>query len=143
MPKYTGCFSREEIESFKPPKDSVLICIRDPETFYPKVDRIERGYRFISHFDFWDLDKDIDSYGIKRKAALPEDVARIKETIDSFYDYHIFASCEAGIFRSAAVREYLFRRGWTLHPDTNQQHRGVHPNAYILASLERLNVKFS
>lgn len=142
--KVTGCFSRMEIETFNPPADSILICIRDPETFYPVVDRVEKGYRFIAHFDFWDTTPDkpdrarFPALSALMPWAKPEDIERIKSTIDSFYDYNIFASCEAGISRSAAVREYLFRRGW--HPVSGaQERRMVHPNVYILAELEKLN----
>lgn len=143
----TGCFGRAEIESFIPPKDSVLVCIHDPESEYPKVARNIQGWRFISFHSFWDLDKNefrrkkdgTMEYYENQMAATEKDFAHIKDTLDSFRQgYNIFASCEAGISRSAAVREFLVRRGYT-YLNEAQKNRMVHPNAYILADLERLD----
>lgn len=137
--KYTGCFSRREIESFIPPKDSALICISDPEPYNPpKVSRVDHGWDRITFHQFWDVDKP-HAYGLVHyKPASEQDLIWLKQALDLAKAQHCFVSCEAGISRSAAVREYLFRRGWEPY-DQNQKNRMVQPNNYILASLEALD----
>lgn len=141
--KYTGCFSRMEIENFIPPDDSVLICIFDPGTSYPDVARNKQGWRFISFHDFWDTGpqkedrKKFPALSDLMPPASKKDLETIVGIIDKFQNHNIFASCEAGISRSAAIREYLLRRGWVM--SERQQYRGVHPNSHILAGLERLD----
>jgi predicted protein tyrosine phosphatase len=132
--KYTGCFSRVEAEAFIPPLRSILICIHDPDSHYPQINGISKGYRLVSYQQFWDLDKPISELA----PASEEQIKRIYVDIKKHWDYNIFASCEAGISRSAAIREFLLRRGWTLLNST-QELRGVHPNMHILAGLERLD----
>src|ERR1700693_3222596 len=140
--KYTGCFGRTEIENFKPPENSVLICIYDPGESYPKVGRMIQGWRFISFHDFWDTEPQkpdrvrFPGLATMMPAATPEEIACIKDTIDTFHNgYNIFVSCEAGISRSGAVREFLLRRGYQFL-DESQKRRPVPPKAFILAALE-------
>lgn len=134
----TGCYSRMEIEAFKPPSDSVLISIRDPGSDYPKIGRMIQGWRFISFHDFWDVGNPNSSHNTGYPAATEEDLIAIKDTIDTFWGHNIFVHCEAGISRSSAVREFLIRRKYDYF-DVAQKNRMVHPNAYILAELERMD----
>lgn len=131
----TGCYSRMEIEAFQPSKDSVLVCIHDPGSEPPKVAPNLQGWVRVSFHSFWDVEN--DKYGYA--PATEKDFAAIKDILDCFSEGHnIFASCEAGISRSAAVREFLLRRGYT-YLNEAQKNRMVHPNSYILAGLERLD----
>lgn len=129
----TACFSRQELEAFVPPNASVLICISDPESEYP---HIQEGWEQVRFYQFWDASNPNSSH---HGYPLPTEkqLRSIFDFINLYSDHNIFVSCEAGISRSGAIREYLFRRGWEPF-DTAQKYRMVHPNSFILAELEKM-----
>ena len=118
--KQTGCFSRQEIVDFQPPNKSILISIRDPDSDVPVF---PRNWRYISYFAFPDDDSIAESL-----------IKMIYDDCRAFEEYNIFIHCEAGISRSAAVMEFLKRRGWK---DVNDHM--TFPNAHLLAGLERID----
>ena len=140
--KYTACYGRTEIEEFKPPKNSVLISITDPESEVVNIN-MDDGWEAIAHLQFWDTSPtkpDRDRFPGLASMMPPAEswqIMMIRTFIQENQDRNIFVHCEAGISRSAAVREYLIRRGWE-YWDTNG-FRVVYPNNYILRSLERLD----
>ncbi len=82
----------------------------------------------------WDLTEPIAG----REPANSRQMELIWEFIQEHKDKNIYAHCEAGISRSAAIREYLVRNGWELHDDA-QVKRAVFPNIHILNGLTRLD----
>jgi rhodanese-related sulfurtransferase len=134
--KKTDCFSRLIIEGFKPPENSVLISISDPDSNFPKVNA---GWDDILWLQFWDairgegLAASLAGYDIER-APSEMDAQRIYDFICDNKDKNIYAHCEAGISRSGAVREFLERMGWEVgHP-----HWQIHPNQTVLSDLQMI-----
>lgn len=146
--KYTACYSRQEIEEINPPENSVLISIRDPNSEGVKVwisdpVKAQKGWEAIAHVQFWDTSPEkpdrnrFPALSTLMPYAESWQIKMIHSFIQDFKDKNIFIHCEAGISRSAAVREYLIRRGWEYW--ANNDKRAVFPNNYILRSLERLD----
>jgi len=139
--KYTGCFSRMEIEAFEPPKNSVLISITDPDSEVVKLADYWRAVYFDTFWDTEPIKPDRIRFPELAKLMPPAtdtQIAGIYRFIQDHSTYSIFAHCEAGVSRSAAVREFLLRRGFEPYGEA-QKNRMVHPNAYIIAELEKLD----
>lgn len=138
--KYTACYGREEIQLFDPPPGSVLICIHDPDTDPPLTPLNYVDKLFLT---FWDTAPDkpdrvrFPALADLMPPATHDQIIMIYSFIQQNKENNIFVSCEAGISRSAAVREYLIRRGWTYFLGNGT--RPSHPNNYILRNLERLD----
>lgn len=136
--QYTGCFSRKEIEGFIPPEPSILICIFDPNAKeHPQID--PNHWVDICYEQFWDsggTHSSSEEFVKLYPPASKDQLDRIYHTIQTAAKCNVFASCEAGVSRSAAIREFLIRRGFT-HFGNDQKNRMVHPNTFVLAELER------
>lgn len=144
--KYTACYGREEIKEFWPPPVSVLISITDPDSepagsVGSSLDILWEGcpYVDIIGLKFWDVEKPLFYYpkNTVLEPASQEQIETIYKFIKKYNSCNIFVHCEAGISRSAAVREYLIRRGWEYWENNGK--RPVFPNNYILSRLERLD----
>lgn len=121
--KLTGCMSCMEAALFQPPKNSVLIAIRDPYQEHPNY---TGKWEDIIRLNFWDVDREIAGYS----PATQEQCFDIWLFINKYKDKNIFAHCEAGISRSGAVREFLDRQGWEV-----MFSRQIHPNQHVLSWL--------
>lgn len=74
-----------------------------------------------------------------REPASQETLQLIHQFIMEHKHKHIIVHCEAGVSRSAAVREFLLRKGWKHLPLARQETRQVFPNTHVLAGLERID----
>jgi hypothetical protein len=141
---------RQEIKHFRPPENSVLISISDPGHQPPDLDREFYIERYSDNF--WDLDKTIvmnafnDEPGIwgdnnKEERILEpatlDQLKAIRTFIRKHWDKNIFVNCEAGVSRSAAIREYLSFHGWDYFEENWT--RQIVPNNYILRMLKRMD----
>lgn len=135
MDKYTACFGRYEIEELVPPENSVLISIRDPNSVVPHTQ--PGAWKVVHYTAFWDVEKVLNWHMNTLHPATDEQLKNIHAFIQEHKDKHIFAHCEAGVSRSAAIREYLRSRGWLYWG--NNGLREVFPNGYVLSRLERLD----
>ena len=124
--KLTECFSREGACIFSPPENSVLISITDPGTRHNDIFGV---WGDVYRDQFWDVEKLIQGYS----PATEEQLKGIWTFIQKYWDWNIYAHCEAGISRSGAVREYLIHHGWIIDPQTMP--RETIPNKYILSWL--------
>ena len=106
-PLLTGCMGRYGVEGFKPPENSVLISIVDPDTEHPYI---HWEWDDVLSLSFWDVTEEMHRYGYS--PATEAQCRAIWDFIQQHKDKNIFAHCEAGISRSGAVREYLVRNGW-------------------------------
>jgi rhodanese-related sulfurtransferase len=131
VPKFTACFGRDEIAGIAPMSPVVLISITDPGT--QEASLIPGAWDEVLRLQFWDVEHLIQGY----EPATEEQIKIIHIFIQSHHDKNIVAHCEAGVSRSAAIREYLIRRGWEYWGSNG--HRVVYPNGYILSHLERLD----
>jgi hypothetical protein len=145
VPKFTACFGRDEIAGIAPMSPVVLISITDPGT--QEASLIPGAWDVVLRLQFWDVErvltmdrwddeKDVREYETLEPAS-DEQLKLIHMFIRSHYDKHIFAHCEAGVSRSAAIRAYLRKRGWDYWNNNGQ--RTVYPNKYLLRSLEALD----
>jgi hypothetical protein len=125
----TGCMGRYMVEDFKPPENSVLISIVDPNTDHPQI---QSGWTDILRLSFWDVTKDWQGF----LPATEEQCRAIWAFIQLYKDKNIFAHCEAGISRSGAIREYLERNGWK-----NSIPVQIFPNILILNYLNRFDLQ--
>ncbi len=121
--KYTGCFSRNQIQSFCPPANSVLISIVDPDQPWPKFYHPKCKWVDVLRLKFWDVTKEIQGYS----PPMRDDVEKIWDFIKKYEDNNIFAHCEAGISRSGAIRHWLVSKGW----ESVNSHE-ICPNSLIL-----------
>lgn len=131
--RYTGCFSRGEIANWTPPvPKACLISIRDPGEAPAEH---SPSFHSVLYIAFWDVEHAVVA---DRQPATVTDLRTMFDFIMEHANLSIVVNCEAGVSRSAAVREFLLRRGWA-YISANQNNRKVSPNGHVLAGLERLD----
>lgn len=133
--KLTGCYSRQEIRVFKPPYNAVLISITDPNAPLAIVSGDWKDVLRLRFHDFIANNADDKKKATANGIVFPTDadIRAIKQWCERYHYTHIFAHCEAGISRSAAIRRYLLEKGWSMEP--HQERRLVHPNLDIYLRL--------
>lgn len=128
----TDFMSRQQASIFSPPRESVLIAMVDPDQNFPQYFGV---WDDILKLQFWDSDVDgEEKWGYP--PATEDQLQQIVDFIQKYKNTHsIFAHCEMGISRSAAVStfiaDYIF-----LDPSLLMG-RGI-PNNYIRSNLIRL-----
>lgn len=118
--KFTIHLSFPEVQKLTPPKDTVLISIRDiGEVVDPAI---TWTYEDVLKLNFEDV---VVSHDKNSPGVL--DARKIADFIQKWWGKNIIVHCEMGVSRSAAVVEVLERLGWkNIHPAHNPpEHRST------------------